>query len=213
MHMHVLYILMYRYDTYLFLCGLNIIVAIVYNKNVGPAETCNTFYALRLNTSSSLSTSPPPSRLFSANVLLLVRLQRRRMANDLYHTYKQTHTHTQRDKHTRAYIRCSRFCTALFFFCSFLPSPPITPLQLVRRRLHAAATQSDVFSFCLLCVTPLHSLSFHTNTLTHARCLTHTQAETQRDRKTNRETRTHRHARSHTRNRRHTAPRRVASAI
>lgn len=96
MHMHVLYILMYRYDTYLFLCGLNIIVAIVYNKNVGPAETCNTFYALRLNTSSSLSTSPPPSRLFSANVLLLVRLQRRRMANDLYHTYKQTHTHTER---------------------------------------------------------------------------------------------------------------------
>lgn len=96
-------------DTYLFVCGLNIIVAIVYNKNVGPAETCNTFYALRLNTSSSLSTSPPlsPSRLFSANVLLLVRLQRRRMANDLYHTYKQTRI--QRDKHTRAYIRCSRF--------------------------------------------------------------------------------------------------------
>lgn len=168
-------------DTYLFLCGLNIIVAIVYNKNVGPAETCNTFYALRLNTSSSLSTSPPPSRLFSANVLLLVRLQRRRMANDLYHTYKQTHTHTQRDKHTRAYIRCSRFCTALFFFCYFLPSPAITPLQLVRRRLRAVATQSDVFSFCLLCVTPLLSLSFHTNTLTHARCLTHTQAERQKD--------------------------------
>lgn len=83
--MYILYI-----DTYLFVCGLNIIVAIVYNKNVGPAETCNTFYALRLNTSSSLSTSP--SRLFSANVLLLVRLQRRRMANDLYHTYKHTHS-------------------------------------------------------------------------------------------------------------------------
>lgn len=124
--MYILYI-----DTYLFVYGLNIIVAIVYNKNVGPAETCNTFYALRLNTSSSLSTSP--SRLFSANVLLLVRLQRRRMANDLYHTYKQTHTntHTQRDKHTRAYIRCSRFCMAVFFFCSFLPSPsPLLATQL-----------------------------------------------------------------------------------
>lgn len=107
-------------DTYLFVCGLNIIVAIVYNKNVGPAETCNTFYALRLNTSSSLSTSPP--RLFSANVLLLVRLQRRRMANDLYHTYKQTRI--QRDKHTRAYIRCSRFLYGGLLLLLFSPLPP-----------------------------------------------------------------------------------------
>lgn len=128
MHMHVCMYILYI-DTYLFVCGLNIIVAIVYNKNVGAAETCNTFYALRLNTSSSLSTSPPlsPSRLFSANVLLLVRLQRRRMANDLYHTHKQTHTntHNQRDKHTRAYIRCSRFLYGglLLLLCSPLPLP------------------------------------------------------------------------------------------
>lgn len=181
--MYILYI-----DTYLFVCGLNIIVAIVYNKNVGPAETCNTFYALRLNTSSSLSTSP--SRLFSANVLLLVRLQRRRMANDLYHTYKQTHTntHTQRDKHTRAYIRCSRFLYGGLLLLLFSPPSPLPPLSnnstSTRSTLTSTSTarsgDSDVFSFCLLCVTPLRSLS-NTQTHTHRHARPLSNKHTQRD--------------------------------
>lgn len=136
-------------DTYLFLCGLNIIVAIVHNKNVGPAETCNTFYALRLNTSSSLSTTPPPqssSRLFSANVLLLVRLQRRRMANDLYHTYKQihTHTHTQREINTLAHIYAAHvFVWRSSSFALFSPPPVSNNSTSTRSTLTSTARSGD----------------------------------------------------------------------